>query len=294
MEPVRQYVARSDGMEYGDVYVASLQSAHEVNGWVGEAIDASAEAVEFFSRLRPSSQDEQWRTYGPYDAWNDADLSWAFRLSGDEENTAYEVWVGPRRSRSTDAMDLLIAGEVQVGEHQREGSFLIDFAAVENNPDLKRGPDVDRHYTGSIDVRFERDLRTDAKSVELVFDDFTVTTEVPVPEYFSADHYLFAREDDGSGEFHLSLSTTFQSQVWSGPAVDDLLLALSWNAEGAGRGHGSITGVDVAHDEVRIDECFDGDGSLLWRSINAPWDEYFPEYSLGERANCPDDALDVH
>jgi|GEM_PF-6067983 len=212
--------------EYGDVYVMSLQGAHEVNGWVGELIESTGLVIDLLAKLPPTATEGEWWRYGPHDEVIDRNLSWLIRLSGDVEAGQFEIWVGERGAASRGAMDLLLEGEIEIEGSRRRESLVIDFDTLELHPELKAGPNNDRSFNGTIEIDLDRDLDSESKRVEIAYNDFFVTQEYPVPEFFSANRYSFVRDERGAGEFHVELSTTFQSQIWSGPGVDDMRLDL--------------------------------------------------------------------
>lgn len=291
IEPVRSESMRSGSLnEYGDVYVISMQSAHEVNGWVGAAIDGAAWVVDLLERIPASGRDGEWVLYGPYEDDHDKDMSWLIRITGDLTQSEFEVWVGPRSAQDTDGMDRLLGGNIAIDDNMRTGGFDLDFSVFEKYPDMKDGPDRDRTLTGSMVVSFERDTESDYKRVELDFDDFSVTEEIPVPDYFAAEHYAFDRAADGAGEFHLSIVDTFQALLWSGPERERMTLDMVWDPNGTGRAQGQVLHLedegDLAHGDVVIDECFGDDGLLTFREISGAYAEAFPEYNGGDPSSC--------
>lgn len=274
--------------EYGDVYALGMQSAHEVNGWVGEGVDAAGRIIRALEDFPPTSTDGAWNVYGPYyDA--ETDLSWLFRIEGDAEGSQFEVLVAAGRNVTAAEMDELLTGGIEVDGDLRRGTFLMDFDTVEKH-DLKRGPDRDRTYKGTIDIRFERNVETDLKLVDIIYDGFEVTQEYPIKEYFSADAYTFRRDDDGAGSFHLDIISTFQAQVWSGPERERMTIDLAWNADGAGIGKGRVLELegegDLAYGDIILEECFDENGYYTWRQLNDPYAQALPGYNSGDRSAC--------
>ena len=64
----------------------------------------------------------------------------------------------------------------------RSGEVMIDFDVIEKyGEELKEGPDVDRSYTGKVEINFVRDLDSEFKHVDLDYENFTVTQDIPVP-----------------------------------------------------------------------------------------------------------------
>jgi hypothetical protein len=293
-DDVRMARSESDTMRsgslaaYGDVYALGMQSAHEVNGWVGEAVEAAGRVMRVLEDLPPSSTDGSWEVYGPY-ADHDSGLSWLIRIDGNADESRFEVFVGKAGARSASDMDALLSGEIEIDGSMRKGSFSLSFDTIETH-ELKAGPERSRSHQGSMHVRFERDTESEHKVVEIDFDGFEVTQEYPIREYFSAEGYSFRRADDGAGSFHLGIVSTFQTQVWSGPERERMLIDLEWNADGAGRGTGQLLHLedegDLAHGDIQIDECFDPGGFFTWREINEPYASGLPEYNTGDPASC--------
>jgi hypothetical protein len=142
-----------------------------------------------------------------------------------------------------------------------------------------------------MEIRFERDLGSEHKIVEIVYDDFEVTQEFPIKEYFSADSYSFRRNADGAGEFVFGIVSTFQAQVWSGPERERMTLELQWNRNGAGRGKEQVLALengegDLAYGDIVLEECFDEEGYFTWRTLNGAYAQAFPEYQAGDRSDC--------
>lgn len=278
---------RAGSGEYGDVYALGMQTAHEVNGWVGEGVDAAGRIVEVLQKLPPSSEDGEYDVFGPYYD-HETGLSWEIRIAGDEDASHFEVLVG----RGKKATDELLDGEMKVDGDLRTGTFAMNFDTIEAF-DLKSGPDEDRTYKGSIEIRFERDTSSEHHLVDVVYDGFEVTQEFPIAEYFSADEYSFRRNADGAGEFVFSLVSTFQTQVWSGPDRERMSLELKWNADGAGTGKETIRALDdgegdLAYGDLVLEECFDEGGFFTWRRLSAEYAAVIPGYAAGDQAACVD------
>jgi hypothetical protein len=288
MEPVREYAERSEG-EFGDVYVMSLQGAHEVNGWVGETIETSAAVIELLDRFPASGREDGWDRYGPYDDRLDRDLSWVVRIDGDPEASKFELRVGSLGATEVEQTDLLLSGELAIDDSMRLGHLEIDFDTLEAHPDLKGGPNADRTFAGSLEIDFKRDLESEFKEIDIAYHDFSVVEEYPVPDYFSAGSYTFHRGAHGSGEFHVDLQATFQSQIWSGPGVEEMILDLEWDEDGAGRGSGQLNEQedgDLSHGDLAIAECFGSDGKLTYRALNDEYAALFPDYAIGGPEDC--------
>jgi hypothetical protein len=293
-DDVRMARSESDSMRsgslaaYGDVYALGMQSAHEVNGWVGEAVEGAGRVIRILEDLPPSSTDGAWEIYGPYPD-QESGVSWLIRIDGNEHESRFEVLVGKTGARSASDMDELLSGGIEIDKKMRKGSFSVSFDTIEKY-ELKAGPERSRTHKGSMKVTFERNTSNEHKLVEIEYDDFEVTQEYPIREYFSAEGYSFRRAADGAGSFHLGIVSTFQTQVWSGPERERMLIDLEWNRDGAGRGTGQILHLedegDLAHGDVLIDECFDPGGFFTWREINEPYASFLTDYNTGDPASC--------
>jgi len=288
IEPVRGAEFRAL-TEYGDLYAISMQSAHEVGGTIAAAIEGIEKVLKLLDRFPSDADDDGYRVYGPYHP-RDAEVSWLFRLDGDPGGSRFEVWVGPPSAGDRAAMQQLLTGEVGVGKTRRSGAFHMDFDVYEAYGEaLKIGADRARHYTGVVELRFERDLDSDLKTIDIDYDDFTITQEVPIHDEFAATGYRFARAADGAGEFHVDLDATFQGALWSGPAIEKVVIDMAWQADGAGRAHGELRS-DVEGDlllgDMVLDECFDERGALIWREVNEAYAEALPGYNKGDPRGC--------
>lgn len=200
------------------------------------------------------------------------------------------MWVGDAKAERVEDMRQLLRGHVEVTEARRKGSFHLDFDVLEAHGEaLKIGPDRDRHYTGTVALTFDRDLESEAKSIDIDYDDFTVTQEVPIHDYFAATRYQFHREADGSGEFHVDIASTFQTMLWSGPEVEQMTIEMQWNRDGAGSAHGELLDGemgDLLLGDLVLDECFDERGALVWREISEAYAAALPGYNSGDQGRC--------
>ncbi len=288
IDPVRGAEFR-ELTEYGDLYAISMQSAHEVGGTIAAAIEGMEKVLKLLDRFPTDADDEGYRVYGPYHP-GDAEVSWLFRLDGDPAGSRFEVWVGPASAGSRSAMQQLLTGDVTVAKTRRSGAFHLDFDVFEEYGEaLKIGADRDRHYTGVVELRFERDLSSDLKTIAIDYEDFTITQEVPIHDEFAATSYRFARAADGAGSFHVDLAATFQAALWSGPAIEQVVIDMAWQADGAGRAHGELRGEvegDLLLGDMVLDECFDGRGALIWREVNEAYAEALPGYNTGDPRGC--------
>jgi hypothetical protein len=288
IEPVRGAEHRAL-TEYGDLYAISMQSAHDVGGTIAAAIEGIEKVLKLLDRFPTDEDDEGYRVYGPYHP-REAEVSWLFRLDGDTDGSRFEVWVGPTSAGGRSEMEQLLRGEVAVAKARRSGAFHLDFDVYEAYGEaLKVGADRDRHYTGVVELRFERDLESELKTIDIDYDDFTITQEIPIHDDFAATSYRFARAADGAGSFHVDLAATFQWALWSGPAIERAVIDMSWQADGAGRAHGELRSEvpgDLLLGDMVLDECFDGRGALVWRAVNEAYAEALPDYNKGDPRGC--------
>jgi hypothetical protein len=296
VEPVRSTSFRVAGaQEYGDVYVIGMQGAHDVNGWVEAGVDAVGQVIQKLDRFPASSREDDWRVYGPARDFSGKQLSWMVKIAGDDVESQFEAWVGPRGADAED-MDLMLSGSVLVEDSHRSGQITIDFDVIEEYGDeLKNGPQVDQTYAGKVEISFDRDLDSELKHVDLDYEGFSVTQEIPVPDYFSATSYAFHRNDDGSGDFHVEIAATFQALIWSGPEVETAVLDMEWDEAGAGWAKGQMLEGpdegDLMFGDLVIDECFDADGALVWREISDSYKASFPDYGMGSAKDCAVDPV---
>lgn len=289
IDPVRGAQFR-EAVEYGDIYAISMQSAHEVGGRLAVVVDGVGKVIELLDRFPTEEDADGFRVYGPHRP-RDAEVSWLFRFDGDAAATRFEVWVGAEGATGVGDMDRLLAGDVGVDGSRRRGEFRADFDVLEKHGDaLKSGPDRDRHYTGVVSLTFERDVDSDYKHIDIAYDNFTVTEEVPIPEYFAATSYRFLREADGAGSFHVDIASTFQTLLWSGPEVETMVIDMTWDASGAGRAHGEMREGpdegDLMLGDLVLDECFDERGALVWREIGEAYAQALPDYNTGDPRAC--------
>lgn len=292
IEPVRGAAYRSGGTEYGDIYAIAMQSAHDVSGWVATAIDASERVIDLLDRFPAERDGEGMQVYGPYSPRESA-VSWLFRFDGDLEGARFEAWVGDPEASGITEMERLLAGEVAIDGERRSGAFAVDFDVLEGRGDALKGPaDRERHYTGVVTLTFDRDLASEAKHIDIDYDDFTVTQELPIHDFFAASRYAFHREADGAGTFHVDIASTFQAALWSGPAVEQMVIDMSWGPSGAGRAHGEVRNGygddegDLLLGDLVLDECFDERGGLVWRELGEAYAAALPGYNRGDPGRC--------
>lgn len=280
---------------HGDVHDLVLVTTANVNLWVTALVETSARAVEFLDDIPETSRDGEFRVYGPYDDRDGRDLSWLVRLAETDDGSVSELHVGKRGAGSQKEMDLLMSGNLVVGDGTRSGGFLIDFDVVELHPEMKGDRRELYSYAGAVEVTFEREVDSEKKHIDLAFKDFTVVYDgfLDSDTFFSDDTYVYHREADGAGTFHLALTGDWDEYGWSGPEQEKMTLEAAWTPKGTGRTRGTVVeedGVgDLKHGDIQVDECFDDDGYLTWREITAAYLVDHPDYNLGDPSSC---ALD--
>lgn len=277
---------------HGDVHDLVLVTTDNVNTWVTAIVEGSARAVEFLDQIPETSRDGDVRVYGPYADRDGRDLSWLFRLGETEDGTTSELYVGKRDAGSQADMDLLMSGTLVVGDGTRSGGFDIDFDVVEKYGEMKGERAELYAYSGAVAVTFEREVETQKKHIDLDFQAFTVVYDgfLDSDTFVSDDTYVYHREADGSGSFHLSLLGDWDEYGWSGPAQEEMTLEAAWTPDGDGRTRGTVVekdGVgDLKHGDLQVDECFGADGYLTWRQISAAYLVDFPDYDFGSEKGC--------
>lgn len=276
--------------EPGDVYLLVRDTATGVNGWVGETVDGIATVVGFLNGHRETSREGTWRIYGPFNDDEGRDASWMVKIEGDDAATAFEVHVGDYGSSAGD-MDLLMEGNVAIDGEQRSGGFTLHFDAVEAHPELKSLPDAGKIFSGAIAVTFDRNVATEQKTVEIEFQDFREETFSGDEAWWSDERYVYRREDDGGGAFHLAVYGQFDDNAWGGYRTNKMEIDGRWDATESGRARGRILEVDNADSglpdgDLVIQECFARGGELTWRRINEPYASQTPSYNLGEETTC--------
>lgn len=286
-----EMVARSSG-EVGDVYRLIRWTAVDVNGFVTALVEGMANIVDFLDRRRPTSTDGDWRIYGPFDDDEGRDAAWAIKIAGDDDNGRFEVLVGSRGQTDLATFSVLLDGELNVDDEMRQGGLNLYFDVIEDHPVLKDAGDQTKTFGGTIAITFDRNVDTEAKNINIDFQEFQVLDEgfLDDDSFYSDDTYAFARNADGSGRFHLALWGEFDDDGWSGPQTERMQLDARWDADEAGRARGRIEEVDgsgdLAHGDLEISECFGGDGILTWRTISEAYQAELPGYAFGDEATC--------
>ncbi|MEM7154481.1 MAG: hypothetical protein AAF799_16660 [Myxococcota bacterium] len=287
MEPPGSDSFRQAG-DRGEVYDLALEVSDDVNTWVTDIAVGMSRLVHELDQHRPNREEDGWRIYGPHDDDEGKDASWMARITGDSAGASFEVYIG-RRGASEDEMRLLIDGDVSVADTERDGHFSIDFDTIAAYADVMDDVDPDAEFGGSIVVEFERDTNTRHKRVDLDFDGFFYDDGEDDLD-FDGEKYLYFRDDEGAGRFHFAAISSFESDNWSGPELERMTVDMRWDTEQAGRARGQILEVDgvgdLRHGDLMVNECFDGSGGLVWRSLNEPYAGYEPDYSFGDEADC--------
>jgi len=277
--------------EQGDIYVLIRDTTEDVNGWVTDTVEGVSQGIEYFNRWREVEREGDFRVYGPWTDTLGRNVNWVLKVSGDAEQTSYEVWIADVATWNRDNFELLSSGELEISGDDlelRSGGFVIDFDVLEQHDGLKRWDLKQNHYGGKIAVTFERDTTSLHKYIDLDFQSFWVDV-AGEDVYHSDETYSYRREADGSGTFDLALTSSFESQVWSGPGIERMTLESRWDASEAGRARGMIIeqdGGDLSGGDMTIEECFGSDGGLTWRMINEPYASELPGYNLGEPQTC--------
>lgn len=276
----------------GDVYVLVDATINDVNGWVTGSVEGIAAIYRVLERHRETSRDGEWKVYGPYEDDDGRDLSWLIKIDSEEGDKKFEFYVGARGAKEQAEMDLIIDGSLAVKENLRSGGFGLYFDAFEAHPDLKDAKDELNTFSGAIAVTFERDVDTEAKSIDVKFDDFQILYQGYLDDstFFSDESYNYKMNEDGTGTFHLALYGEWDNTGWSGPETEKMILDMAWDADGNGRDRGQILEVDgvgdLLHGDLIIDECFKPGGYIAWRTINESYVDDLPDYNIGTEDLC--------
>lgn len=273
-------------------YFWSEHTAREVNGWVKDVVETSATIVAVLNRYPATSQEGEWRVYGPFEDEANRDLSWSVRINGDASETGYEILVGNRADAETGELDVLVAGTLSVADDERAGEVTVDFDTYNKYDDLRRADELTTEVGGDILITFSRNTTTDAKTIDLDFDGFYVQRESFLDDdnFASDEAYHYERAEDGSGNFSLAIFGEFDDHNFSGSELERMQLDSAWTAEGAGRASGQIEesdgSGDLQHGDLHVIECFDANQDLTWRWVNEPYSELAPDYGFGSEDTC--------
>ncbi len=278
---------RSSGVQ-GDAYTLAVDVSENTNAWVVDVAVGMSHIVRELNRYPEDHTDGEWRVYGPHDDENGKDGSWMAKIQGDELGSSFEVYIG-RRGASPDQMSLLIDGGINVDDDSREGTFTIDFDTIHDYADIIDDARQDARYGGKISVTFERSLEDLTKHIEMDFDGFYFNDGWEDAN-FDGEHYTYLRAGDGSGQFHFGARSSFDSEGWSGPEQERMLVDMSWTANNDGRARGQIVEVegegDLRYGDIVLHECFDSEGSLTWRDLNEEYAVHEPGYNFGDEETC--------
>jgi hypothetical protein len=278
--------------EQGDVYTLIRDTTDDVNAWVTETVEGVSQGIEYFNRWQETDREGDFRVYGPWTDTLGRNVNWVLKVSGDAEQTSYEVWVADVTTWNRDKFQLFLAGDLLISGDElelRSGGFVIDFDVLEQHDGLKRWDLKQNHYGGKIAVTFERDTTNLKKYIDLDYQEFWV--DVAGEDVYESDEtYSYRRELDGSGTFDLALTSSFESQEWSGPGIERMTLESRWDASEAGRARGMILeeqgSGDLSGGDMIIEECFTSEGSLTWRTINEPYASELADYNMGDPSSC--------
>lgn len=273
----------------GEVYGTIEETARDVNGFVSELVTGVGAVVEALSQYRETSRDGDWRVYGPFDDDEGRDLAWLVKIEGDEAATRYEVWVGAAGSKA-DAMDRVMNGSIEIDGDLRTGDFGLDFDAIEKHPAIKDPEDVGKTFSGAIEVTFERDVSTEAKTIDIAFIDFR-EEDLLGDAWFSDETYVYDRDGDGSGSFHLAVHGQADEDAFIGTVVNRLVLDARWSEKGEGRARGMLLEVDnedsaLPYGDLIVHECFEPGGALTYAGVNEAYAQELGHYVTGDASAC--------
>ena len=274
----------------GEVMGLADDVATDVNGWVAELAGGFGEMLTELSKQEPTREDGQWRIYGPFDAEDEEDISFMARIEGEGSRASFEIFAGTKGADPS-AMAVIFAGELSASKAARSGRIMLDFDAIGALEALRPGIGAET-LGGKIEIGFDRELESKAKTVELEFDGFHYANAEEDLEYRD-ETYLFDRQPDGAGEFHFATWGTFEDQGWSGPERERLTVDMAWDDSEAGRARGRVLQVDGEGDlrfgDIVMEECFDAGFALTWAGVNAPYDG-LGGYDEGDASACKLDA----
>ncbi len=279
---------RSSGGQ-GEVYTLVAETAYDVNTWVAEVVEATSAVTRYLNDYPAQTDQDGYRTYGPFDDDDGRDLAWIVKIKGDARATTYKILVGDR-GEGEGNMLVLLDGHIEVDGDVRTGGFRLFFDAIEDQPELKDLEDAGTTYSGTIDVSFTRDVSTEEKTVDIQFNDFRAEYTLG-DAWFSDETYTYARDAEGNGTFHLAVYGTFDDQVFGGYQTNKVVLDARWDASEAGRARGRFLDVEnedsaLPAGDLVIHECFDASGDLTYRGLNDPYAASYPEYLLGDPSAC--------
>lgn len=275
----------------GEVMELADEVSGEVNGWVGEMAGSFGEMLGELSKHEPTTIDGDWRVYGPFEADDGDDLTVMVRVEGGEEKGAFEVLAGEAGASKSELL-IVFSGELTETDEARTGSIRLDFDAIYALKPLREEIGGSDDFGGAIEVSFDRELETKAKTVELHFDGFHYANDEEDLEYRD-EVYSFERESDGAGAFHFATWGTFDEEGWSGPERERMTVDMIWDGDESGRARAQVLELDGEGDllfgDLVLEECFDPGFSLTWAEVNAPY-RGLGGYDEGDAAACRIDA----
>jgi hypothetical protein len=230
--------------------------------------------------------------YGPFDDNGGRDIAWLVRITGSDADTSFEFLLAPRGTTNTDDFELMADGTLVVDDEMRSGNMHIDFDTISAYPELNLT--LIWEFAGDINIEFERNVDSGEKTISIDYQQFVATrTGFLDDDVFESDEtYLYHKEGDGSGTFHLALLGEWDTYPygWSGPEQERLQMDMIWNGDEAGRAWGTITEVDgvgdMKHGDLSLDECFDAQGVLSYRFLTELYANEVPGYNMGDEAAC--------
>ncbi|MGH1345052.1 MAG: hypothetical protein ACRBN8_26060 [Nannocystales bacterium] len=275
----------------GEVMELADEVSGDVNSWVGEMAASFGEMLSELAKHEPTRNEGDWRIYGPFEGDDGEDLTVMVRVEGDASRGRFEVLAG---SAGTPASDLVIvfSGGLTETDDARTGSIRIDFDTIHGITALREQMGGTGDFGGAIEVEFDRELETKAKTVELHFDGFHYADEDEDLEYRD-EVYSFEREDGGAGSFHFATWGTFDEEGWSGPERERMTVDMVWDDAESGRARAQVLEVegegDLLFGDLVLEECFDPGFSLTWAEVNAPY-RGLGGYAEGDATACRIDA----
>ncbi len=275
----------------GEVMELADEVSGEVNGWVGELAGAFGEMLAELSKHEPTSKDGDWRVYRPVEGDEHEDLTVMVRVEGDASRGGFEVLAG-RGGASASELVVVFSGELTETDDARTGSIRLDFDAIFGIDALRKSVGGSEDFGGVIEVSFDRELESKAKTVELHFDGFRYANDQEDLEYRD-EVYAFERESDGAGSFHFATWGTFDENGWSGPERERMTVDMVWDDTESGRARAQVLEIegegDLLFGDLVLEECFDPGFSLTWAEVNAPYGG-LGGYGEGDAAACKIDA----
>lgn len=275
----------------GEVMELADEVSGDVNGWVGEMAGSFGEMLSELSKHEPTRTDGDWRVHGPFEADDGEDLTVMVRVEGDAARGRFEVLAGTAGSSAAD-LAIVFSGGLTETEEARTGSIRIDFDAIHAIEPLRKDIGGSDDFGGAIEVSFDRELESKAKTVELHFDGFHYANDEEDLEYRD-EVYSYEREGGGAGSFHFATWGTFDDEGWSGPERERMTVDMVWDDSESGRARAQILELegegDLLFGDLVLEECFDPGFSLTWAEVNAPY-RALGGHHEGDETACRIDA----